>query len=130
MRRGYWKTLLRRLRDRVAEGCDTLEVADTCFVIAQISASDDDSVETPNEMSLAVDVKGRQLVLDPINSLVSIRYSSAPEGDALLYATGMDYPAMIAALKSSQVSDDVLGARIEELILMPGKSRRKGIFDE
>ena len=130
MRRGYWKTLLRRLRDRVAEGNDTLEVADTCFVIAQISASDDDSVETPNEMSLAVDVKGRQLVLDPINSLVSIRYSSAPEGDALLHATGMDYPAMIAALKSSQVSDDALGARVEDLIFLPGKSRRKGIFDE
>jgi hypothetical protein len=99
MRKGYWKTLLRRLRGRVASGLDTFAFHGTALALTEVLASDDQLPDSPCELPLAATAGGALLLIDTGNNIVILRAKGAEHGQS----TGLDLPAFIDALTAGIV---------------------------
>jgi hypothetical protein len=95
MRKGYWKTLLRRLRSRVASGSDTFTtVRHQTLTIVEVLASSDDALDPPAELALAATAEGATFQIDIGNNLVMLRADAA----CASVSTALDLPSFIEAL--------------------------------
>ena len=79
MRNGYWKTLLSRLRGRVAQSNRVLHLGNVTFVLQEICASDDAPLDEGVDILLALDSHGNALLVDPANTEIRLRLVHAVE---------------------------------------------------
>lgn len=131
MRKGYWRTLIRQIRGKVAIGENAFIFPDNVITIASVEADADIDLEQSREVLLARDGQGNPLILDAANSTVLLVQS-----DGRKYAIANDLMTFINGLCSQpQLQPEasihtslVLGDAIEEL---PDFSKhRRSIFDD
>jgi hypothetical protein len=123
MRIGYWRTLIRRLRAKVASGENTFVHADGVFSIATVSASLEVALDKGGELRLADDVQGNFLLLDVSTARVMIVY----EGDRRLQVSE-DLVKFVNALRSLSPPGMELGPVVEEKIVV--RNSRRGVLDD
>jgi hypothetical protein len=114
MRKGYWKTLLRRLRGRVASGLDTFTSEHVALTIAEILASDDDILDPTSELPLAATTGSAMLLIDTGDNRVMLRAADA----ACSEPTGLDLPAFIDALAAGKCKDSEMGLSMDDTGLL------------
>jgi|GEM_PF-3440544 len=131
MRKGYWRTLIRQIRGKVAIGENAFIFPDNVITITSVEADADIDLEQSREVLLARDGQGNPLILDAANSTVLLVQS-----DGRKYAIANDLMTFINGLCSQpQLQPEasihtslVLGDAIEEL---PDFSKhRRSIFDD
>ena len=98
MRKGYWKTLLRNLRGRVASGFDTFTFHQTSLTVTGVLASDDDTLDPAGELPLAVTAEGVSLFIDTATGLVMLRIDPTMGS----VPTGLDLPRFIESLAAGR----------------------------
>lgn len=127
MRKGYWKTLLRRLRSRVASGLDTFPFHGAALKLTEVLASDDELPDSPCELPLAATAGGALLLIDTGNNIVTVRARDAEHGES----TGLDLPAFIDALEAGAVQPSSLELSLgeAELLDLPVPARGLSLGD-
>ncbi|HXA46102.1 MAG TPA: hypothetical protein VNW52_00625 [Burkholderiaceae bacterium] len=123
MRIGYWRTLIRRLRAKVARGENTYVHPDGVFSIATVCASLDVVLEAGSQLRLAEDAQGNFLLLEVSTARVVIIY---PDEQRLRVSE--DLVKFINALRSLAPPGLELGAIVDEKLDHP-RSRR-GVLDD
>jgi hypothetical protein len=123
MRIGYWRTLIRRLRAKVAGGENTFVHADGVFSIATVSASLEVALEECGELRLADDLLGNFLLLDVSTARVMIVYP----GDRRLQVSE-DLVKFVSALQSLAPPGLELGPIVEDRIA--SRNARRGVLDD
>jgi hypothetical protein len=123
MRIGYWRTLIRRLRAKVAGGENTFVHADGVFSIATVSASLEAALDMGGELRLADDVDGNFLLLDVGTARVTIVYP----GDRRLQV-GEDLIKFVNALRSLAPVGLALGPVVDEKHVL--HNARRGVLDD
>jgi hypothetical protein len=123
MRRGYWRTLLGRLRDKVASGENTFFHQEGVFVVARVTAQDEAELELGGELRLAEDELGSVVVLEIATAQISIVYA----GKAPM-ALAEDLLTFINSLRSLAPPGLTLGSVVDEAIDLPRP--RGGILDD
>jgi len=131
MRNGYWKTLLSRLRGRVAQSNRVLHLGNVTFVLQEICASDDAPLDEGVDILLALDSHGNALLVDPANTEIRLRLVHAVE----IIAPGFTLLDLIDRLQPHAPLDVELTALPEDQRMLDrltrGKSSRgKGLFDD
>lgn len=122
MRRGYWRTLIRRLRAKVAGGENTFVHKDGVFSISTVTVDDEVVPVEGDVLRLADDDLGNFLILEVSTARVVIVY----QGDHRVPA-GEDLAAFVDALRSLAPPGLELGPAVDEDIVLP--TPRRGIFD-
>ncbi|HSY26031.1 MAG TPA: hypothetical protein VK832_00870, partial [Burkholderiaceae bacterium] len=111
MRRGYWRTLIRRLRAKVASGESTFFHPDGVFSISTVNAVEEATLEEGDELRLADDEQGNFLMVDVATARVAIVY---PNSQRLL--VNEDLVGFIDALRSLVPPGMELGPIVDETI--------------
>lgn len=128
MRRGYWRTLIRQLRDKVACGENAFPCDDQFVTIARVVADADIDPPQSPEVLLAYDSQGDSLVLDTTNSAVLLT-----TGDGAKRTLAKDLIAFVDALtvqtlRAHAQPDLALGDAMDEPLEFTRPSR--GILDD
>ncbi len=123
MRRGYWRTLIRRLRAKVASGENTFFHPDGVFSISIVHAVEEAPLEEGDELRLADDPHGNFLMADVANARVAIIYHNNQR-----LQVNEDLAGFIEALRSLAPLGMELGPIMDESINLPVP--RRGILDE
>jgi hypothetical protein len=123
MRIGYWRTLIRRLRSKVASGENTFIHPDGVFSIARVSANLDVALEAAGELRLADDMQGNFLLLDVSTAKVIIVYSGNQRRQI-----SEDLVKFIDALGSLAPPGMELGPIVDAKVAAPPS--RRGILDD
>jgi hypothetical protein len=131
MRKGYWNTLLSRLRGRVAQGHNALHLENITFVLHDICAAEGVPLEQDAAIILAVDSAGNALLVHPASTAVSIRIDRTGE----VSASGLTLLDMIDKLQPGLASGSELMAlpedqHILDRITRGRSSRARGLFDD
>jgi hypothetical protein len=131
MRKGYWNTLLSRLRGRVAQGHNALHLENITFVLHDICAADGVPLDQDTAIILAVDSTGNALLVHAATTAISMRIDRTGE----VIASGLTLRDMIDKLQPGPASGTELMAlpedqRILDRITRGRSSRAKGLFDD
>ncbi len=131
MRKGYWKTLLCRLRGRVAQHDRAIRLGDFTFVLHEICASDDDPLDEGAYLLLALDSNGNALLIDAASTKIGMRMLRTEE----IIESGLTLREMIDNLQPQPGHDIELTAYEEDPRtldqLTRGKSARaRGVFGD
>jgi hypothetical protein len=131
MRKGYWKTLLWRLRGRVAQGINTLGHGSFSFVVHDICASDDTPLDEGVDILLALDSDGNALLIDPASTQINIHMNLTDESIAsgLTLLDMIDklqpQPAPVAELMALSADQHTL-----DRLMRDQPSRTRGVLDD
>ena len=123
MRKGYWRTLTRQMRDKVAAGENTFVCADGTITIMAAEADADADLDQGQTVLLARDTEGRQLILDTANSTV---LQLQDDGTRLLLAP--DLISFVNALCAGGPIGLTLSDAVGEPLDFPVP--RRGILDD
>jgi hypothetical protein len=123
MRIGYWRTLIRRLRSKVASGENTFIHPDGVFSIATVCASSEVALEEGAELRLAEDSQGNFLLLEVSTARVVIVYSGNQR-----QTINEDFVKFINSLRSLAPAGLELGAIVEEKMDLPNS--RRGVLGD
>ncbi len=132
MRRGYWRTLTRQLRDKVAIGENVFICADQTIAIVSIEADADADLGTSHEVLLARDDRGNALILDTTSSTVLMK-----QADGVIRILADDLRAFVDGLHAPSSSTEIdqpiqtgltLGDVMDEPLDFP--KPRRGMLDD
>jgi hypothetical protein len=131
MRKGYWNTLLSRLRGRVAQGYNALHLENITFVLHDICAAEEVPSDQDAAIVLAVDAAGNALLVHPSTTAISMRIDRTGE----VIASGLTLLDMIDKLQPGLAFDSELTAlpedqRLLDRITRGRSSRARGLFDD
>jgi hypothetical protein len=121
MRRGYWRTLIGRLRAKVASGENTFFHADGVFSISTVNAAEEVPLDEGGELRLAEDEQDNFLLVDVGTARVAIVYQNSQR-----LQVNEDLVGFIEALRSLAPPGMELGPIVDETIDLSGP--RRGIF--
>jgi hypothetical protein len=132
MRRGYWRTLARQLRDKVAIGENAFLYADEIVTIIDVEADVDADIETCQKVMLARNGRGDALILDTISSAVLLMQSDGEKrvlaNDLKAFIEGLRALPVEAPPIQSAPSGLELGEVIDESLDFP--RTRRGILSD
>jgi len=131
MRKGYWNTLLSRLRGRVAQGNNALHLGKITFVLHDICAAETAPLDQNEVIVLAVDAAGNALLVHPSTTAISMRIDRTGE----VIVPGLTMLDMIDKLQPGLAFDSELTAlpedqRILDRITRGRSSRARVLFDD
>jgi hypothetical protein len=124
MRRGYWRTLVQRMRAKVAAGENAFVHPEAEFSIAAVTASEDAILDDGGELPLAEDGQGNVLALDVDTAQVLI---ICPNGQRI--SASENLAAFVDTLHSLAPPGLELGPVIDEEFAL-GASPKRGILDD
>ena len=123
MRKGYWRTLTRQMRDKVAVGENAFECADRIITIAAVEADADADLDQCKAVTLARDAQGHRLILDTTSSAV---LQLQEDGTGLQLA--LDLRTFVNALRAREPTGLLLSDAVGESLDFP--IPRRGVLDD
>lgn len=124
MRRGYWRTLIQRMRGKVAAGENAFVHPDGEFSIAVVTASEDAILDEGSELPLAEDGQGNVLALNVGTAQVFI---FCPNGQRI--SVSENFATFVDTLHSLTPPGLELGPVIDEEFAL-GASPKRAILDD
>lgn len=118
MRKGYWRTLARLLRAKVASGENQFTHRDRVFSISAVAVEDDVSLEGDGELEFAIDEQGDILIMDIRTSAVILIQT-----DGQRIALNEELLPFINSLSSLAPSGLELGPAVGEPLDFPSSRR-------